>query len=219
MNVFAPEENGNTYTRNSNCTFGGDLLTFSIKKPGNSFIIGISLQIFSYIPDQNLGENQNFETIIVNKDFKTLNEVTITIKAVPEYSYTISGSYTTDFGTLSPSRNHSSPGEFERLLQGVGCYIRSDHHPSPQHPAVFLDQAMSAISCADQCHTSSECPHGWAYQVATRRCQFLAEDVDTASIRPNYQLEENEATLGWASGLKSCSKQSNFVTNRRIKLI
>ena len=165
MNVFAPEENGNTFTRNSNCTFGGDLLTFSIKKPGNIFIIGISLQIFPYIPDQNLGENQNFETIIVNKDFKTLNEVTITIKAVPEYSYTISGSYTTDFGTLSPSRNHSSPGEFERLLQGVGCYIRSDHHPSPQPPAVFLDQAMSAISCADQCHTSSECHHGWAYQV------------------------------------------------------
>ena len=135
--------------------------------------------------------------------YENIGVMNLTIPVVPEYSYLITGSYRTNFGSLT-SKNLSVAGEIENMLRKVGCYIRKDfvfNEEKTLHAVVG-----SAINCSEACHRANEtCNDGWSYQIATKRCYFY-ERFNIEKLQPNTHILPNELTIGWATGLKSCSE-------------
>merc|ERR550517_273376 len=79
---------------------------------------------------------------------------------------------------------------------------------------------MSSIDCANACSYAAAvqdaedsqmrvpsrlCSEGWSYQIATKRCYFLNQ-VNVTILQPNSHLMEKDMTIGWATGLRSCSE-------------
>ena len=206
--------NGNDVSRNSNCSFktGGDKITFFITNPydEDNFIDGVEILLVPYVPNQFLGESKVFEKIKIQEDFrnhKNSSGIQITIPVEPEYSYQIFGSYTTRFGRLTPSESISIEGEFEDMMMKVGCYIRNDFVFSKQTENSVVNTVQSSIDCALSCYNEPTCTSGWSYQIATKRCFFYAKDQEfnDQKLQPSTHLLYSEYTIGWATGLKSCS--------------
>ena len=111
------------------------------------------------------------------------------------------------YGSLTPSKNYTSKGEFERMMEKVGCYIRNDFYfkkDRDEQNTSFISQNTS-IDCARACFNAVElCTDGWSFQIATKRCFFLNK-IDIDVVRPNVHLISANMTLGWATGRKSCS--------------
>ena len=71
-----------------------------------------------------MGHSEMFDNFTIQKYFNGDDKISGTIPVIPEFSYHVSGFFTTDFGDLRPSKNISFPGEYERMMEMVGCYIR-----------------------------------------------------------------------------------------------
>ena len=133
--------------------------------------------------------------------------INLTINVHPEYSYKISGSFNTEFGRLTPSKDLSIPGEFEGMMKEVGCYIKDSYiHENGTKSLQSNSTITSSIDCAWACHSSSDCKEGWSYQQATKKCLFH-DFVEIKNLQPGSSLLPHEHTIGWATGLKSCSSQ------------
>ena len=183
-------ENGNNITRNSSCIYGGDRITFFIsnqpkeekEKNNLEFITGVNIELTPFIPKQILGKTRYFKKIQIEENFDDLMKsdskgVKITIPVVPEYSYSITGSYTTRFGKLAPSSQFIIEGEFENMMKKVGCYIRDDFvFPSRGDAVDEVRNISSSIECAKECHHNSTCKNGWSYQIATKDCFLYKEN-------------------------------------------
>ena len=208
-------DNGNLYNRNSDCISGGDELKFQIKHPDSdqesTYITGVELHLLPYVPGQGFSEaDQYLEKINIHKDFDELEDLDISITVFPEYSYLISGSFKTKYGILTPSENFTSQGEFERMMNKVGCNIKnefyfSEEEKKPETKPERIEKHDSSILCATACHLSDICTNGWSYQISTGTCNFYNE-IDITLLQPSTQLDESDLTIGWASGLKSCTK-------------
>ena len=125
------EADPNYVTRNSNCNFGGDNLTIYVNNPRDTykFITGIKITLIPNVPDQDLGKTQYFDRLEYYEDFDPVKKgVEVTYPVVPEYSYLVSVAFNTEYGSLTPSDNVTSKGEFERMMGEVGCYIRNDFY-------------------------------------------------------------------------------------------
>ena len=135
------------------------------------------------------------------------SHLNFTLSVVPEYSYLVSGSYTTRFGKLSPGKNISKEGEFEILMKKVGCFIRNDYVPGTEIEKVVGGRQDSLINCAQSCFKNNTCGDGWSYQLATQMCYFYKlGTLEIEKLQPNTHILDNELTIGWATGLKSCSE-------------
>ena len=111
---------------------------------------------------------------------------------------------------MTLSDNYTSAGEFERMLKKVGCYIRNGFYYENDTVDV-METKTSAIECAEACfQNSNDCQLGWYYQIASKRCLFM-KTANINNLKPNSHLMETDITSGWASGLKSCSKPSQFL--------
>ena len=112
------EEDGtdNRFHRNSGCYSGGDQITVTINKHTDELITGFKLIFYPYIPDQNLGKEQTFQPIVREEEFDSRTEIVTQISVNPAVSYRISVAYSTQYGYLSPSKNVTSSGEFERMM-------------------------------------------------------------------------------------------------------
>ena len=186
----------NSLTRNSECAYGGERITIGIANPGDpeKLITGVDISVTPYIPRQDLGENKYFDPITIEEDFDTTtgHPLDLSVTVIPEYSYLIRGSFKTRFGSLTPSESISSAGEFERMMDKVGCNIKNDFYfqnntpvtPSPPHQD-------SSIDCARACYNSSHCIDGWSYQIATGKCQFY-DDIPIETLQPSHKLHEYE---------------------------
>ena len=185
-------ENENNVTRSSSCTYGGENITFFIsnqpkeekQKNNFEFITGVNIELTPFIPKQILGKTRYFKKIQIEENVADLMKsdskgVKITIPVVPEYSYSITGSYTTRFGRLTPSESFSVEGEFENMMKKVGCYIRNDFvFPSRGDAVDEIRNISSAIECAKECHLNSTCKNGWSYQIATKDCFLYKENQE-----------------------------------------
>ena len=125
------EAGENLVTRNSKCNFGGDNLTIYITNPLNEsshefkFITGIKITLIPNIPDQDLGKTQYFDRLEYYEDFgHHKSRLEVTYPVVPEYSYLVSVAFNTEYGSLTPSDNVPSKGEFERNLESMGEFRR-----------------------------------------------------------------------------------------------
>ena len=202
--------NQNSQTRNSECAYGGERITIGIAKPGDpqKFITGVDISLTPYIPRQDLGENKYFDPIKLEEDFvESETGLTLMVTVIPEYSYLIKGSFKTRFGSLTPSESISSSGEFERMMDKVGCNIKYDFYFQNKTPVAASpsDNLDSSIDCARECYKSADCVDGWSYQIATGKCLFY-DDIPIETLQPTHKLHEYEYTIGWASGLKSCTE-------------
>ena len=164
-----------------------------------------------YIPDQNQGKSQEFPEKHFHYEFDELKfgegEINITIPVIPEYSYNIYGYFKADFGRLRPSEEISLPGEFENLMKKVGCFVRNEYKMNEteiSEPKIYQPNSTSLVDCATSCHSSDDCKEGWTYQIATKQCFFHSEVV-IAKLQPGSSILPHEHTIGWATGLKSCS--------------
>ena len=199
------EDNENSISRNSNCSYGGNGLNIKIKKHKNmsTQVTGVKLSIIPYIPNQIFDRAQYFDKIEILEDFNN-DEINISLDIMPEYSYLISGAYNSHIGSLSSSRNYSLPGEIERMLQKVGCFIKNDFFYENDTAEVTIDKS-SSIECAESCSKSfSQCNFGWSYQLSTKKCMFM-RNVSTENFKPSMNSTRNDCTIGWISGLKSCA--------------
>ena len=64
-----------------------------------------------------------------------------------------------------------------------------------------------SIDCAKACRESSDCEDAWGYELATKRCYFykdISREVQDM-LQPSYQMQDNNKTVGWATGRKACS--------------
>lgn len=112
------EGRGNRFSRNSDCSSGGDQIMVKINNHPKQMITGVKIVLYPYIPDQDLGNEQTFDPIVKEETFDgEPSETEISVN--PAFSYRISVSYSTKYGYLNPSKNVTSPGEFERMM---------DHH-------------------------------------------------------------------------------------------
>ena len=203
------EEDGNILERNSDCSGGGDKITVTIQESQSQYIEGFKITLIPYVPDQDFREDQFFEPIEKEEIFDGKNKETKCEIAVnPEFSYLISVAYFTKYGYLSPSKNVTSKGEFEKMMEKhVGCYIQNDFYFKNETIMKTRKLEESSISCATSCYETEECTQGWSYQQATRRCLFISNDISTERIdllQPNSHIMENDRTVGWATGLKAC---------------
>ena len=200
---------GNHFSRNSNCDFGGDNIKVSIKKPNqfSNLIPSVQLFFFPYIPNQlTRNEQQYFEKITLVESFNETGIIDFSIPVIPEYSYKISGAYQSPYGSLHMSRNITLKGEIERMMTKVGCYIRNNFYfQNDTASAINANFVKSEIACAESCHKSPTCQFGWRYQLATKLCIFM-QNVNITNLKPEMPVLKNARTLGWASGLKACSE-------------
>ena len=205
------QKDGNTFERNSDCFAGGDKITVTIGNPQKDFVTGVKIILIPYIPDQDFGRDQLFEPIEKEETFDEYDKTRPSISKIavnPEFSYLISVAYFTKYGYLSPSKNVTSKGEFEKMMEKhVGCYIQNDFYFKNETIMKTRKLEESSISCATSCYETEECTQGWSYQQATRRCLFISNDISTERIdllQPNSHIMENDRTVGWATGLKAC---------------
>ena len=98
----------------------------------DQLITGVKIVLYPYIPEQDLGKEQTFQTIVKEKTFDGEPSVT-ELSVNPAFSYRISVSYSTKYGYLSPSENVTSQGEFERMmlthLGKVSCNLLGTPNP------------------------------------------------------------------------------------------
>ena len=169
-----------------------------------------------YIPDQVQGNDKEFRVKRILEEFENydkLKGIGLTIRVKPEYSYRIFGSFKTEFGTLKPSKEFSIPGEFEGMMREVGCYIKDSYiHENGIESLISNNSITSSIDCAWACHNSTDCKEGWSYQTATKKCIFH-KSVEIENLQPGSSLSPHEYTMGWATGLKSCSSQGIIISN------
>ena len=154
-------------------------------------------------PKQLKDEAQIFNNITLKKMFNKEKELLVNLDVIPEYSYNISISYYCEFGSLPWSKNITSEGEIERMINKVGCYARNDFYfmNDTGKQRTFVG---SAIECAELCHKDSSCQLGWRYQISTKKCYFI-ENVTISVLKPDMDTIKRDDTAGWISGLKSCS--------------
>jgi len=122
---------------------------------------------------------------------KTDEEITIE-NIVPEYTYNISISYTTEYGSLTPTII-TSAGTFDQMEQTVGCKIQRNLmnlNITKDHQQ--LVKGITADKCATLCHAEPTCSYGWTFQIATGNCFF------------NKQNSNTTRRDGWAVGTQSC---------------
>lgn len=111
------------------------------------------------------------------------------------------------------------------MMDEVGCYIRNDFYfkaSAMLESNSYESYTMSSIDCANACSyavavaavPSSLCSEGWSYQIATKRCYFLNQ-VNVTILQPNSHLMEKDMTIGWATGLRSCSEPGRSDTRTR----
>ena len=201
------KNNKNSIRRNSNCTFGGDELFIFVTNPRENIITGIEIQLIPQIPNQNLGKEQNFSSIIIEELFENFdsdNGISTSIDVVPEYSYSLKVSLKTDFGKLTPSDTVIIAGEFETMMKSVGCYIRNDYTNDNDTTKEHKLQVNTAIDCATACFESPDCKEGWSYLIGTKECYFV-NVLDQSILQPGALLLENDYRIGWATGRKSCT--------------
>ena len=96
-------------------------------------------------------------------------------------------------------------------MSKVGCYIKDSYiHENGTKSKECNESITSSIHCAWACHNSSVCKEGWSYQRATNKCLFH-NFVEIENLQPGSSLSPHENTIGWATGLKSCSSQGNNI--------
>ena len=146
----------------------------------------------------------------VREDFKnydSLGGILVRIPVVPEYSYIITGSFFTKIGRLTSSPEVRIPGEFENMMNLVGCFVRNEY--LPENLTAKLESANvskfknTSIECAQYCHDNEDCDQGWSYQISTKKC-FFNDFVEIEYLQPGSSILENLRKIGWATGLKSC---------------
>ena len=98
--------------------------------------------------------------------------------AIPEYSYNLSISYNCQFGSLPGSKNITSKGEIERMINKVGCYARNDFY-FMNDTGTRRTFVGSAIECAELCHKDHLCQLGWRYQISTKKCRKSVKNWNT----------------------------------------
>ena len=196
------KQSGNNLFRNLNCTFGGDKIKIQIKNPRIAHIVGIKIHIYPYVPKQLNEEAQVFKNTTLTEDFMDQPEIIIKLDVIPEYSYNLSVSFNCQFGSLPGSKNITSKGEIERMINKVGCYARNDFY-FMNDTGTQRTFVGSSIECAQLCHTNSSCQLGWRYQISTKKCYFI-ENVTISVLKPDMDTIKRDDTKGWISGLKSC---------------
>ena len=210
--------------RSSDCINGGSHITISISNPEedlsgeDKIITGVELVVKPYIPDQNQGKSQEFQEEHLHYEFDNFVKggINVTVTVIPEYSYKIYGYFKADFGRLRPSEEVHLPGEFEHLMKQVGCFVRNEYRMDENKTALnetsdsirkmyhTLISSKSLIDCATSCHLDVNCTEGWSYQIATKHC-YYHDQVEIEKLQPGSTLPPHEHTIGWATGLKSCS--------------
>ena len=94
---------------------GGNEITVKIINHPDELITGVKITLFPYIPGQDLGNEQIFDSIVKEETFEgEPSETEITVN--PAFSYRISVSYSTKYGYLNPSENVTSQGELEIMM-------------------------------------------------------------------------------------------------------
>ena len=205
-------DNGNYFSRNSNCFKGGDKLTIFVTNPREEEIIGIELTLTVFVPYQNLGLDQEIKQIKIEEDFENfsgMNGIHITLPVSPELSYKIKGSFKTDFGLLTQSEDVVTPGEFEIMMKKVGCYVRNDYVLNTT--SAYFGTVESSIECAKSCYKKKECKEGWKYEIGTKECFFynylnVLDYEEYNKFQPGALILSIDLKIGWASGHKSCSE-------------
>ena len=92
-------------------------------------------------------------------------------------------------------------------MKKVGCFIRNDYVPGTEIEKVVGGRQDSLINCAQSCFKNNTCGDGWSYQLATQMCYFYKlGTLEIEKLQPNTHILDNELTIGWATGLKSCSE-------------
>ena len=98
-------------------------------------------------------------------------------------------------------------------MKKVGCFIRNEYVPDNVTSIEGVRQD-SLISCAQSCFKNDTCGDGWSYQLSTHMCHFYAlGTLDIVKLQPNTHILDNELTIGWATGLKSCSEAGKKYSN------
>ena len=203
--------------RNANCTFGGDKIVINIQRPENYFISGVELEVQPYIPKQFKNDSQLFKSFNVSKNFDEKDELLIELTVVPEYSYTIKGAFTCFFGSLDSSKVYQFEGEYERLLNKVGCYVKNDFYFVNDTVNENMTRfSKSSFDCSESCLQSSECTVGWSYQISSKQCIFMNNNVTISDLQADVDSGKTDNVIGWASGVKSCSQPGE---NRYIIII
>ena len=160
------------------------------------------MNITPYVPNQYMGEIQFYDSITKTYKFDENGKIIEAIPITKEYSYHISGAYTTHFGILRIGNNITEIGEFGIMLSKIGCYIKNDFFQVPRgNPKV--SKVASSTECATLCYENSDCVLSWSYHVTTRRCIFNQGQNKTILKRDFYFVKEDFST-GWATGLKEC---------------
>ena len=139
--------------------------------------------------------------------FTADSQLIVNVPVNPEYSYLIAASYKTKYGKLRPSENVGELGEFEHMMDRVGCQIRNNIYFKDKTPSQ-VKKVSSSLKCAEECFDDDvKCTDAWSYQIATKICHFYNNlaDSDIAKLQPNSQIQQTDRTIGWASGLKSCN--------------
>ena len=124
------------------------------------------------------------------------NTAIIIPNLVPEYTYNVTVSYSTEYGSLTPT-TVVSLGTFDEMRVTVGCVITSN--TMKDKITVSNQDMISSISssqCADLCHMNVTCSYGWTFQLATGNCYF------------NKAGTNHTEANGWAVGTQSCSSNS-----------
>ena len=213
------ESEQNSISRNSACQTGGKKLEIFLTNPRDEFIIGVDLTLTPYLPNQSFGKRQFLKQIRIQEDFEkfaALPGMNLTIPVIPEYSYLISASFRAEFGSLTPSMNTSIPGEFESLMKKVGCSVKNNFYFKDKTKWEFENLTDSLIACASACFNNDSCIDAWSYEYATRKCFFYGK-LSIIKLQPASSLLDVEQTLGWATGLKSCSEEGK-IFHSHVKL-
>ena len=216
------DSNGNSIKRNSNCNFGGSTISFQITSPTkisteNVHVIGIKVSIIVFVPKQNNGKNEFYDTKVFKKVFDSNNLIQFDVKVQPEYSYLISGNFYTKFGNMKTGKNFSLSGEIERSIKKVGCYMKNDFFfKNLTGQNRYYEYTDSLIECSNLCHFRSDCILGWSYHIVTKKCYFLSK-ANLTKINPAIFITPEEKSAGWITGLKSCSVPSRVLyTNSNL---
>ena len=124
-----------------------------VTNPRDQFIIGIKVTLIPFIPDQDLGNTQYLDGLEFYQDFDPYESgIEVSYSVVPEYSYNVSVAFNTEYGTLNPSDNVTSKGEFERMMDEVGCYIMNDFYfknSAENEDNSRISSQNTSIDCAD----------------------------------------------------------------------
>ena len=205
-------QNENKISRNADCLSGGNNLEIFISNLRDDVIVGVDLLLVPYVPHQFYGEPELLKPLRFFEDFENFQNspgIELQLNVVPEYSYLISGSFRTKFGSLTPSKNVSVAGEFENMMKKVGCSIKNNYHFANQ--TKNTTEVESMVKCASDCHKNPGCQDAWSYELSSKRCHLYLGKLNIQKLQPRSEILEVERTFGWATGLKSCSEQGDLI--------